>query len=89
MKPAARFGDAQACGMPGHHVGPIGGPAALSVVIGTQPAAVVGDLCSCTAQIAMGSMSVVLEGRLAARMGDLTSHGGAIVAGEPTVLIGD
>ncbi len=34
-------------------------------------------------------MSVLIGGMPAARMGDMTSHGGRIVIGCPTVLIGD
>jgi uncharacterized Zn-binding protein involved in type VI secretion len=38
--------------------------------------------------IAMGSMTVLIGGKPAARMGDTTAHGGSIVLGCPTVLIG-
>jgi uncharacterized Zn-binding protein involved in type VI secretion len=33
-------------------------------------------------------MTVLIAGMPAARMGDLTAHGGTIVLGFPTVLIG-
>jgi uncharacterized Zn-binding protein involved in type VI secretion len=36
----------------------------------------------------MGSATVLIQGRPAARMGDQTAHGGTIVAGCFTVLIG-
>ena len=36
----------------------------------------------------MGSFTVLIGGMPAARMGDLTAHGGTIVLGAPTVLIG-
>jgi uncharacterized Zn-binding protein involved in type VI secretion len=36
----------------------------------------------------MGSFTVLIGGQPAARMGDLTAHGGTIVMGFPTVLIG-
>jgi uncharacterized Zn-binding protein involved in type VI secretion len=36
----------------------------------------------------MGSTTVLLGGRPAARMGDSTIHGGSIIVGDPTVLIG-
>ncbi|MFD2312555.1 PAAR domain-containing protein [Microbulbifer halophilus] len=36
----------------------------------------------------MGSTTVLLQGKPAARMGDSTAHGGKIVVGCPTVLIG-
>lgn len=34
-------------------------------------------------------MSVLIEGKPAARISDTTAHGGVIVSGFPTVLIGD
>jgi uncharacterized Zn-binding protein involved in type VI secretion len=36
----------------------------------------------------MGSSTVLIGGKPAARMGDSTAHGGTIVAGLATVLIG-
>jgi uncharacterized Zn-binding protein involved in type VI secretion len=36
----------------------------------------------------MGSTTVLIGGKPAARIGDTTAHGGAIVLGEFTVLIG-
>jgi uncharacterized Zn-binding protein involved in type VI secretion len=38
--------------------------------------------------IAMGSVTVMIAGMPAARIGDSTAHGGSIVVGAPTVLIG-
>ena len=38
--------------------------------------------------IVKGSATVMINGRPAARMGDTTAHGGSIVAGCPTVMIG-
>jgi hypothetical protein len=38
--------------------------------------------------IVMGEMTVLIGGAPAARLGDMTAHGGAIVVGCPTVLIG-
>lgn len=66
--------------------------AAATVIIGGLPAARVGDSAICvgpTDTIATGSASVLIEGRLAARVGDTTAHGGTILCGCPTVLIGD
>jgi uncharacterized Zn-binding protein involved in type VI secretion len=74
-----------------HVGGMITGPGCPTVLIGGQPAACVGDLCVCVGppdSIAMGSTSVLIGGRPAARMGDLTMHGGSILVGFPTVLIG-
>jgi hypothetical protein len=39
--------------------------------------------------IAMGSPTVLIGSMMAARMGDLTAHGGTIVIGCPTVIIGE
>jgi uncharacterized Zn-binding protein involved in type VI secretion len=61
------------------------------VLIGGLPAARVGDMCVCVGPpdvIALGSFTVLIQGMPAARMGDLTAHGGTIVLGYPTVLIG-
>lgn len=98
-QPAARIGDMQTCPMatpatpPVPHVGgPILPPGVVTVLIGNLPAATVGGMCTCVgppANIIKGSFSVLIGGRPAARMGDNTSHGGVIVAGFPTVLIGD
>jgi len=57
-----------------------------------MPAARVGDMATCTGppdSIVMGSIGVFIGGMPAARMGDNTAHGGVIVAGCPTVLIGE
>ena len=95
MPPAARIGDMHTCPMvdpgPKPHVG---GPVVVgcpTVTIGFMPAARVGDMCTCVGPpdtIAMGSGTVMIGGMPAARIGDNTSHGGAIVAGCPTVIIG-
>jgi uncharacterized Zn-binding protein involved in type VI secretion len=72
----------------------VGGPIAagcVTVLIGGQPAARMGDEATCTGPtdtIAEGSATVLVGGAPAARLGDLTMHGGAIVAGCPTVIIG-
>lgn len=61
------------------------------MLIGKLPAAVVGDMCACTGppdSIVKGSATVLIGGKPAARMGDMTAHGGSIVLGCPTVIIG-
>ena len=95
-KPAARLTDVHVCpmvtGLVPHVGGPITGPGVPNVLIGGMPAAVVGDICVCTgppATIVMGSAGVMIGGRPAARMGDMTAHGGSIVLGCPTVMIGE
>ena len=74
-----------------HVGGPIVGPGAPTVMVGGMPAAVVGDMCICVGPpdvIAKGSATVLIGGKPAARMGDNTGHGGVIVVGCPTVMIG-
>jgi len=98
-QPAARLSDMHTCPMvtPGvppvpHVGGPIVGPCAPTVLIGGMPAARVTDMAICVGPpdaIAMGSSTVLLNGLMAARMGDPTTHGGVIVFGWPTVLIGN
>lgn len=98
MPPAARLTDMHVCPMvtPGlppipHVGGPITGPGAPTVMISGMPAATVGDLCVCVgppSTIVMGSTTVLIGGKPAARMGDPTAHGGSIVLGCPTVMIG-
>ncbi len=98
-KPAARLTDMHTCPMvtPGlppipHVGGPISGPCVPTVLIGMMPAATVGDMCVCVGppdSIAMGSPTVFIGNKMAARMGDPTVHGGVIVLGFPTVLIGE
>lgn len=96
--PAARMTDMHVCPMqtpavpPIPHVGgPIIGPGAPTVLIGSLPAAVMGDNATCVGppdSLVMGSTTVLLGGKPAIRMGDTSAHGGSIVAGLPTVLIG-
>lgn len=99
MPPAARVTDMHTCPMqtPGlppipHVGGPILPPGCPTVLIGGQPAARMGDMATCTGPpdtIAQGSATVMIGGQPAARMGDITAHGGSIVAGCPTVIIGE
>lgn len=94
-QPAARAGDMHVCpmvtGVVPHVGGPVLPPGAPTVLIGSMPAAVVGGMCTCVGPpdvIALGSFTVLIGGMPAARMGDMTAHGGSIVLGLPTVLIG-
>jgi len=95
-QPAARLTDMHVCPMwdgPVPHVGgPVVAPGCPTVLIGGLPAARVTDMAVCCGppdMIAQGSPTVLIGGLLAARMGDMTVHGGVIVVGDPTVLIGD
>jgi uncharacterized Zn-binding protein involved in type VI secretion len=61
------------------------------VLIQGLPAARVGDMAVCVGPpdvVALGSFTTLIGGQPAARMGDLTGHGGTIVLGCFTVLIG-
>ncbi|MEM9928490.1 MAG: PAAR domain-containing protein [Bacteroidota bacterium] len=74
-----------------HVGGPIVGPGVPTVLIAKLPAAVVGDMCTCVGPpdtIVKGSATVLIGGKPAARLGDTTAHGGTIVLGAPTVMIG-
>ena len=95
MPPAARISDFHVCPMfngPSPHVGgPVSGPGATNVLIGNLPAARVGDMLVCAGPpdiIIRGSATVFIGGMPAARQGDGTAHGGVIVIGLITVLIG-
>jgi uncharacterized Zn-binding protein involved in type VI secretion len=95
MPPAARITDMHTCPMvdpgPKPHVG---GPVIsgeVTVLIGYQPAARVGDKLTCVGpvdSVAAGEPTVIIGNKDAARLGDPTSHGGRIVIGHPTVFIG-
>ena len=98
MPAAARLTDFHVCTMqtPGlppipHVGGPVIGPGNPTVLIGSLPAARVGDMLVCVGppdSIVKGSATVLIGGVPAARMGDATAHGGSIVIGDSTVLIG-
>lgn len=96
MPPAARVGDHHRCPKsepgPVPHVGgavmPSGCP---SVLIGGKPAARKGDRARCHAPadvISTGEPTVLIGGKMAARIDDRTTHGGVVVTGEHSVLIG-
>lgn len=93
MPPAARVGDMTA------HPGVITGPGVATVLIGGMPAAVVGDLHTCsfpppavhppTPLVPPGCPSVLIAGRPAARVGDMSGCGAPILPpGALTVMIG-
>jgi len=95
MPPAARVTDMHVCpmvtGIVPHVGGPILPPCATTVLIGFLPAARITDLAVCVGppdMIIMGSTTVLIEYLPAARIGDSTMHGGVIVLGCFTVIIG-
>lgn len=96
MPPAARMTDNHVCplvtGVVPHVGGPILPPCCPTVLIGYMPAARVTDMATCAGPpdvIVRGSLGVMIGGLPAARVGDNTAHGGVIVVGEVTVMIGD
>jgi uncharacterized Zn-binding protein involved in type VI secretion len=95
MPPAARVSDFHICplvtGVVPHVGGPALPPGKPTVLIGKMPALRVGDLLTCTGppdSVVKGSSSVMIGGMPAARLGDSTAHGGTIMVGCFTVLIG-
>jgi uncharacterized Zn-binding protein involved in type VI secretion len=93
--PAARVTDMHVCpmvtGVVPHVGGPILPPCAPTVLTGGMPQARIGDMLVCVGPpdiIALGSFTVLVNGMPAARIGDMTAHGGVIVLGDLTVLIG-
>ena len=92
MPPAARVSDITP------HPGVISGPGVPTVLIGGLPAAVMGDIHTCSfpppagphppTPIAKGSTTVFIGGRPAARIGDTSGCGAPIITGCFTVLIG-
>lgn len=93
--PAARAGDMHVCPMVTvlvpHVGGPILPPCAITVLTGCMPQARVTDMAVCVGPpdiIVLGSFTVLVTGLPAARILDLTAHGGTIILGCFTVLIG-
>ena len=93
--PASRIMDMHVCpmvtGIVPHVGGPILPPGGITVLIGGMPAARVGDMAVCVGPpdvIALGSFTVLTMKMPQARIGDLTAHGGTIILGYPTVLVG-
>ena len=92
--PAARITDMHACPMVTGIVPHVGGPVIggmPTVLTGKMPQARISDMAVCVGPpdlIVKGSATVLVGKLPAARMLDNTAHGGMIVAGFPTVLIG-
>jgi uncharacterized Zn-binding protein involved in type VI secretion len=92
VPPAARVSDQTG------HPGVITGPGVTTVLIGGLPAAVVGDLHTCSFPgtpphqpapfVPPGCPTVLIGGRPALRIGDLAGCGAPILSGALDVLIG-
>jgi len=96
MPPAATLVSPHICPMFNVLVPHIGGmpspPGNPTVLICGQPAICAGDPLICPGPpnvVAMGSLGVMICGKPAARMFDPTAHGGIILMGMPTVMIGE
>lgn len=94
-QPASRVTDMHVCpmvtGVVPHVGGPVLPPGAPTVLIGSLPAARVSDMCVCVGPpdvIVKGSSTVITMGMPQARIGDMTAHGGNLILGLPTVLVG-
>jgi uncharacterized Zn-binding protein involved in type VI secretion len=80
------------------HGGTIVGPGCATVLIGGKPAAVAGDMHTCSlppnthqptvSSFTAGSGTVMIGGMPAIRTSDTCICGAGAVAGEPTVMIG-
>lgn len=94
MPPAARMTDMHVCPMVTVIIPHVGGPIVKgvpTVLIGKLPAATATSMCVCVGPpdiIAKGSATVLIGKLPAARMGDTCAHGGTVVLGLPTVMIG-
>ena len=74
-----------------HVGGPVIGSAAKVLVGGSLPAGVVGDMAVCIGPpdtVAVGCPTVLAQDKPWATVGDSCAHGGVIVLGWPTVLVG-
>ena len=97
MPPASRITDMHVCPMVTPGLPPIphvGGPIITglpTVLTGNMPQARITDMCICVGPpdtIVKGSLTVLVGNLPAARIGDNCAHGGVIVMGWPTVIIG-
>jgi len=92
---ACQVGSLHTCPMmngPIPHVGStLVTPMAPTVLVGGLPIGTVGAMCVCVGPpdaVAAGSTFVFAGGLSVARMGDSTTHGGAMMLGLMTVLVG-
>ncbi len=96
--PASRLTDMHVCPMltPGvppipHVGGPVIGPCAPTVLIGGLPAARITDMCFCVGPpdtIVTGAFTVLVANFPQAHITSNTMHGGVLIMGCPTVLVG-
>ncbi|MEH3021862.1 MAG: DUF2235 domain-containing protein [Pseudomonas oryzihabitans] len=85
-KPAARLGDAVACPKCGATALVQGSP---NVFFDGLPAATLGHACGCGATLSGAVIpNVLINGQPVAVTGSLTSHGGVVIGGSGTIIIG-
>jgi uncharacterized Zn-binding protein involved in type VI secretion len=93
MQQAARIGDNHTCPMttPAPHVGGPINNGCSSVLTENLPQAIISAMATCVGPldvVTSAASTVHIEGMFAARMTDMTAHGGTVVVGAATVLIG-
>lgn len=94
-KPAAFMGSLHVCPSVTAIIPHVGGPAigtAATVLVGGPPAVNIGDTSVCVGppdKVAAASATVMAHGKPMARMTDACGHGGKIVLGMPTIIVGD
>lgn len=87
--PSARISDAHACPLHGGGTITTGFP---TVLVGSMPASRISDIGVCGPipnPLVTGSPTVLIGKSPASRITESTAHGGKVVSGFPTVLIGD
>tara|TARA_Y100000034_G_scaffold119527_1_gene161428 strand:+ start:1205 stop:1750 length:546 start_codon:yes stop_codon:yes gene_type:complete len=88
-KPAARLGDPTQCPQTGHASQRLVS-GATDVLFDDKPAARLGDTSSCGSPLTSQLIgNVLINGRPAAVLGSVGAHGDRVVAGSPTILIGN
>ncbi|MEM1385073.1 MAG: PAAR domain-containing protein [Pseudomonadota bacterium] len=92
--PAARVGDMHVCPMVTGVVPHVGGPIVTpfpTVLVAKMPAARMTAVATCVGPpdlVVKGSTTLLVGALPQARLTDSCAHGGTIVAGAPTVLVG-
>ncbi|MEM9428302.1 MAG: PAAR domain-containing protein [Pseudomonadota bacterium] len=74
-----------------HVGGPVLPPGAITALVGKLPGAQVSGMATCVGPpdvVAMGSFKTLTGKMPAARLGSMTAHGGSVVMGAFTVLVG-
>jgi len=92
--PIATVGSMHVCPMCSGTVPHVGGPVSqgsANVLANGKPLATAGSMCVCVGPpdvIISGEANVLTNNMPTATLGSSTAHGGAVVAGEPNILVG-